>query len=381
MKKIALILSSLLAALATFNARANEINTSAKQAILVDYDSGAVLFEKDSDQLMEPSSMTKLMTIEIVFSLLKSGDLALDDTFLVSEKAWRTPRDESRMFVEVGDSIRLEDLIRGIVVQSGNDACTVIAEGLEGTEDNFAQRMTERAIELGMADSIFMNASGRPHVEHLTTAADLAILSAHIIREYPEYYPYFKETEFTWNDIKQDNRNPLLYIDTSADGLKTGSTSRAGYGLVGSAERKGRRYILVINGLENSKQRRSESKRLLDMAFRDYKAYALLQPDQLVERARVWNGVKTRVKLTVKEPLTVMMRRQSRRKMTVTVNYNGPLPAPVLANTEVGTLTVSAPGFVPVSMPVYTAEDVAHVGLFGQMGAALQYLLLGELKI
>jgi len=351
------------------------IETPAKQAVLIEADTGAVLVDKESRSLMPPASMTKLMTVLMIFDRLKSGELSLDDTFLVSKKAWQMGG--SKMFVLVDTEIRVEDLLRGIVIQSGNDACVVIAEGISGTEEAFANAMTERAQEIGMENTTFRNSTGWPDPEHLTTAYDLAKLAQYLITEHAEYYHYFSETSFVWEGITQENRNPLLFLNVGADGLKTGHTEASGYGLVGSAIRDDRRLILVVNGLQSEKQRSSESRRLMDVGFREFKSYALFGPGEKVEYAKVWQGASKRISLVSKEPVRVIMRRSDRKKMEVKVTYQGPVVAPVLANTQVGTLHISAPGFVGKTVPLYTAEDVPELGLMGQMAAALRYLVFG----
>ena len=265
------LLSSVLAlvafgVLASQPARAYE--TSAGQAILVDANTGTVLFEKNADEITFPSSMTKLMTIYLVFAHLADGSLHLDDELPVSEKAWRMQG--SKMFVEVGTSVRVEDLLRGVVVQSGNDATVVLAEGLAGSEEAFAVEMTEMAQELGMTNSVFRNASGWPDPDHVSSARDLAILAQRTIEDFPQYYHYYAEEVFVWHDIEQHNRNPLLYNTPGADGLKTGHTEAAGYGLTASAERDGRRLILVVNGLASTQERASEGQRLIEYGFREF---------------------------------------------------------------------------------------------------------------
>jgi D-alanyl-D-alanine carboxypeptidase (penicillin-binding protein 5/6) len=362
-------------------ANAQTLDTMASNAILLDYDTGAVLLEKNADEPMHPSSMSKLMTIELLFKALKEGHVKLTDKFIVSEHAWKTGgagTDGSTMFAPLNSSIPVEDLIRGITVQSGNDACIVIAEGLAGTETEFANNLNERAKELGMTHSHFMNATGLPDPDHLMTARDLSTLARHLIKEYPDFYHYFSEREFTWNKITQQNRNPLIYLDIGADGLKTGHTEQAGYGLVGSAIRDGHRLILVVNGLPTQKDRAEESRRLMEIGFRDFKLYTLLPPNAVVDQAAVWNGAISKVPLVVKDPVQVMMRRAARGGLKVVVRYKGPIVAPITKGQEVGTLNVTAPGAVPVTVPIYAGAEVDRVGPIGQIGNAVYYLLQGH---
>jgi D-alanyl-D-alanine carboxypeptidase (penicillin-binding protein 5/6) len=362
-------------------AKAQTLETIAQQAIILDFDTGAVLLDKNADEPMHPSSMSKLMTIEALFKAIKEGHVKLTDKFIVSEHAWKTGgagTDGSTMFAPLNSSVPVEDLIRGITVQSGNDACIVIAEGLAGTETEFANNLNERAKELGMTHSHFMNATGLPDPDHLMTARDLATLARHIIKSYPEFYHYFSEREFTWNKITQQNRNPLLYLDIGADGLKTGHTEQAGYGLVASAIRDGHRLILVVNGLPTQKDRAEESRRLMEIGFRDFRLYKLLDANATVDEAAVWNGEMSKVPLVVKDPVQVMMRRAARGGLKVVVRYKGPVVAPIAKGQEVGTLNVTAPGAVPVTVPVYAGAAVDRVGPLGQIGNAVYYLLQGH---
>lgn len=380
-RALAIVLALLAIACALPAARAQTIDTPAKHAILMDYETGAVLFAKDADVPMPPASMSKLMTLTLLFEELKEGRVKLDDKFRVSEHAWRTggaKTDGSTMYAELGSLVRVEDLIRGIIVQSGNDSCIVVAEALAGTESAFAEKMTQRAKALGLTQSHFVDATGLPHPEQYMSARDIALLSAHIIREFPEYYHYFAETSFTWNNISQANRNPLLYLNMGADGLKTGHTKASGYGLAASAVRNGQRLILVVNGLTSEKQRTEESRRLLELGFREFKTYALFDGGAEVDRAPVFNGEAKSVSLVVKDPVKVMLMRTSRPDMKVTLRYDAPLVAPVAAGTEVGTLTVNAPGAVPLTVPVYTGASVPRVGPFGQIFNAIAHLLWGD---
>jgi D-alanyl-D-alanine carboxypeptidase (penicillin-binding protein 5/6) len=324
---------------------------------------------------MPPASMSKIMTTYLVFERLKDGRLSLDDELLVSEKAWRMGG--SKMFVEVGNRVRVEDLLRGVIVQSGNDACIVLAEAIGGTEEGFAEMMTNKARDLGMTTSTFANATGWPDPNHRMTARELALLAQHVITDFPEYYHYYAETEFTWNDIRQSNRNPLLYMSVGADGLKTGHTEEAGYGLTASAERNGRRVVLVVNGLESQKARSEESARLVDWAFREFENYALFQPGEVVEQGEVWLGDKATVPLVIPDGLKITLARRARADMKVTVSYDTVIPAPIEQGQEVARLTVSAPDTDPVVAPLVAGESVERLGVFGRVTAALKYLIFG----
>ncbi|RDD62028.1 D-alanyl-D-alanine carboxypeptidase family protein [Ferruginivarius sediminum] len=365
----------LVAILFAFVSSAAALETPAREAILVDHDTGAVLLAKKPDTKMPPASMTKIMTAYLVFEHLKDGRLSLDDTFVVSEKAWR--KGGSKMFVEVGKEVRVEDLLRGVIVQSGNDASIVLAEGIAGTEEAFGEMMTETAHELGMSNSTFQNATGWPHEDHRTTARDLATLSKHIISDFPEHYHFFSELEFTWNDIRQYNRNPLLRRNMGVDGLKTGHTQNAGYGLTASAERDGRRLILVVNGLNSAKQRASESARLLEWGFREFQNYALYEAGDTVEEAPVWLGEADRVPLKIREDLKITLPRTARESMTVTVTYDSPVPAPIREGQEIATLRVEAPDMETVEVPLEAGMAVDQLGPLGRIVSSLEYLVFG----
>ncbi len=352
------------------------IETQAEEAFLVDFDTGAVLLNKNGDQRMPPSSMSKMMTAYMVFDRLGDGRLSLDDKLTVSEKAWR--KGGSKMFVEVGNQVRVEDLLRGVIIQSGNDACIVLAEGLAGSEEAFAEQMTARAREMGLTGSNFVNATGWPDDNHYVTARDLATLARHIIVDHPEYYHYYSEKEFTWADIRQGNRNPLLYRNIGADGLKTGHTEAAGYGLTASAVQNGRRLILVVNGLPSVQARADESDRLISWGFREFNNYALFKAGDTVDEAAVWLGAEDSVPLVLAEDLTVTLPRSDRNGMQVSVVYDSPIPAPIPAGQEIAKLRVSWPGGVPVEVPLQAGEAVEQLGPFGRIAASIKFLLLGS---
>lgn len=351
------------------------LETPAKQAILMDMETGAILFEKESDFLMPPASMSKLMTVTMLFERLKEGSLKMEDTFPVSEKAWK--KGGSKMFVEVNKRVSVSDLLRGIIVQSGNDACIVVAEALSGSEEAFAQSMTEHAREIGLSDSTFRNATGWPDPNHRMTARELALLAKYIIQKFPEYYNIFSEKSFKFGKIKQGNRNPLLYTNSGSDGLKTGHTEESGYGIVGSSIRDGRRLIVVVNGLTSTKERGRESERILEWGFREFGNYELFKKDQEVAKARVWLGSKDLVALTTDADLKVTMSRKNRRDMQVKLVYNEPIPAPIIKGSPVARLVISAPDMKNIEVPLLAAEDVERPGMFRRVTSAIKYVLFG----
>jgi len=351
------------------------LETPAKQVILIDDVTGRVLFEKNADELMPPSSMSKIMTIYMVFERLDEGSLKLDDTLPVSEKAWR--KGGSKMFVELGSRIAVEDLLRGIIIQSGNDATIVVAEGLAGEEDLFAAGMTERAHSIGLDSSTFRNASGWPDPDHMVTARDLALLAHMTILNFPQYYSYYSELEFTYNGIRQGNRNPLLYKKIGADGLKSGHTEAAGYGLTGSTIRDGRRLILVINGLESAGQRSREAERLIEYGYREFTNYALFEAGETVADAEIWLGDKATVPLVLDESLVTTLGRKARRKMEVKVVYDGPIPAPIVSGTPIARLVLTAPDTETIELPLVAGADVKKLGPISRIGSAIRYLIFG----
>jgi D-alanyl-D-alanine carboxypeptidase (penicillin-binding protein 5/6) len=374
--RAAALTSGLLLSLIAAPVSAASIETAAGHALLIDYDTGTVLLEKNADEAIPPASMSKLMTLYMVFDKLKHGELKLDDTLPVSEKAWRMQG--SKMFVHVGDRVRVEDLLRGVIIQSGNDACIVLAEGIGGSEEAFADQMTEKARELGLTASTFKNATGWPDPGHLMSVRDIAILSRHIIEDFPDLYPLFSEIEFTYNKIKQGNRNPLLYKNMSVDGLKTGHTEEAGYGLSASANRDGRRLILVVHGLAGVNERSQEAERLIEWGFREFVNATIAKAGEPIETAPVWQGAAPEVPLTVASDVTVTLPRSARRKLDALVRFEGPLPAPVRKGDAVATLHVEANGIPPMDIPLVAAADVAPLGMAGRLAANLRYLFLGS---
>ncbi len=370
----AAVTTAVIAGLATLPA--NALDTAARSAMVVDMSSGAVLLEKNVDAPLPPASMSKLMTLNMVFEALQQGRLSLDEKFRVSVKAWKMGG--SKMFVREGDRIRIEDLIRGVIIHSGNDACVVLAEGLAGSEDAFAKRMTDRALELGMKNSTFANATGWPHPNHRMSARDLIFISQRMIEEFPEYYHYFAETDFTWDKVKQNNRNPLLYLDIGADGLKTGHTEEAGYGLVGSAIRGDRRIAFIISGLDSSKSRSVESERLTTWAFREFKTGKIANAGQIVGEAEVWIGDADTVPLAPKDDVIATAPFGELDKMKVTVRYDGPIEAPIALGQPIAELIVERPGLPAVSTPLVAAAAVERGGLISRVTAALTTLIASD---
>ena len=354
---------------------ASAAETSARQAILVDFETGAVLLEKNADDPMPPASMSKLMTVYMVLERLAEGGLALDDTFAVSERAWRMGG--SKMFVELNSRVSVADLLRGIIVQSGNDACIVIAEGLASSEEVFAEQMTQRGREIGLTDSVFRNASGWPDPDHYMSARDLATLAARLIRDFPEQYRLFSEMSFTYNEIRQGNRNPLLYKDLGADGLKTGHTKASGYGLTASAKRQDRRLVLVLNGLGSVNGRAREAERLLDWGFREFTNTTLFEVGETVADAEVWLGDAATVPMVVEQRLRLSLPRRASRDLVVKATYQGPVSAPIRKGTPLGTLSVTTSSGLAARVDLVAGADVDRLGPIRRLGAAVGYLLWG----
>ncbi len=359
------------------------VATEAKQAIMIDEQTGTVLLDKAGDELMPPSSMSKLMTAYMVFEKLAKGELKLDDELPVSERAWRIQG--SKMFVQLGSRVKVEDLLRGMIVQSGNDACIVLAEGLAGSEEAFAETMTKKAREIGMPKSVFKNASGWPDPEHVMTPRELAILARALIERFPQYYGYYSEKEFTYGvdeqtkrPIKQGNRNPLLYKNIGADGLKTGHTEAAGYGLTASVKRGDRRIILVVNGLGSMNQRSREAERLIDWGFREFATVPVAVAGATIENAEVWLGQKPTVSLASAQSVAVTVPRPAARTVKVTLRYEGPIAAPIAVGQPIGVLDVTGEGMEPKQFPLIATADVAKQGFPQRALSAAAYLVWGK---
>jgi D-alanyl-D-alanine carboxypeptidase (penicillin-binding protein 5/6) len=344
----------------------DQFQTSAHFAILIDADSGTLLFDKNADQLMEPESMTKLMTAEVVFNELKQGKLKPDEEFIVSENAWRrggAPSHTSTMYAPINSRTRVIDLLQGAIIVSGNDACIALAEGIAGNEIAFAEIMTKRAREIGLPKSVFSNATGLPDPNLRVTARELALLAQHIIHTYPEYYHFFGEREFTWNKIRQQNRNPLLTMAIGADGLKTGFTKEAGYGLIGSAVQNGLRLIVVVNGLKQAKERADEARKLLEWGFRSFESRPLFAEDEVVGDAKLFGGASGHVPLVAGHVVRLLAPRNASDKIIARVVYTGPVPAPVEKGQPVGKLKVWRSDVLVLEVPLQAAASVARGSL------------------
>lgn len=343
------------------------LTTKARQAILIDADSGAMLFQHNADERMSPASMSKLMTLAMIFKALKAGQVKLETEFLMSPNAWRkggAPSRTSAMFVPVGTREPLEQLLQGIVVESGNDAAIAVAEGMAGSEAAFARAMTEEAQRLGMKKSTFANATGLYAPDHLTTARDLAILARHLIREYPDQYPRFSQKEFQYRKHLFRNRNPLLGSGIGVDGLKTGSIKESGFGIVTSAKQDNRRLILVINGLDRQEDRKTEAIRLLEWGFKTFTEFRLFDADEVVGSARVWGGNRMYVPLTGNGAVNVILARTpANPRLKAEIVYKGPLKTPIKKGDEVATLRVSTGGQTINELPLYAAENVESAGV------------------
>jgi D-alanyl-D-alanine carboxypeptidase (penicillin-binding protein 5/6) len=370
----------LLPALIPSAARAQGYETRAAQAVLIDVETGTVLFEKEADARMAPASMAKLMTMAVVFDAVRGGRLSLDQEFVVSEAAWRqggAPSRGTTMFAELGSSIRVEDLIRGVIVQSANDGCIILAEGMAGTQEAFAELMNKEAERLGLGNSHFTNPTGYADPAQYMSARDLATLTGYLISKFPDFYKIYAEPEFTWNKIRQLNRNPLLAMNIGADGLTTGSTDESGFGLAASTVQNGQRLILVINGVSTDKLRNEEARKLIDWGYNEFERVRLFEEGEVVAEARVFGGAEARVGLVSKGPLELLLPIGSRDMLRAEVVYDGPLPAPVEAGREVGVIKVTTSEGMTMQAPVYTAADVGVGGLQRRALDGIEELLLG----
>ena len=360
---------------------AGAIETKARNMILMDYDTGQYLYTKDAEKMIPPASMSKLMTVYILFSKLGDGSLSLDDTFTVSENAWRkggAASGGSTMFLALGSKVRVEDLLKGIIIQSGNDACIVAAENLAGTEEDFADMMNKKAKEIGLNNSHFVNATGLPHPDHRMSVEDLAKLSRRIISEFPQYYHLFSQKEFVYNNIRQGNRNPLLYNMPYADGLKTGHTEEAGFCLTASAKKGDRRLISVMTGLSSMKERSEEANKIMSWGFREFDNYTILKKGAKVADIPVWYGTSKDVPMVVSEDVVRTLKKSKSDEVKVIASYDKPVKAPVKAGQQLGVVKVELPGQDTLEVPLVAAADVAEVGLWGRIRKNLSYLLLGN---
>ncbi len=353
------------------------IETPAKQAILYDYETNTVIFEKNSDELMSPSSMSKIMTIYYVFKKIKEGEVALDDEFEISKKAWK--KGGSRMFLNLGSKVKVEDLIRGIIVQSGNDACIAIAEGISGSEDLFVEELNLLAKELGLRNSSFTNSTGWPDPDHLMTIRDLLTITIRTIEDFPELYHYYSEKEFTYNDIKQMNRNPLLFSSLSSDGLKTGHTSLGGYGLVATVKKEDRRLILILNGLSSSRNRTKESERLIKIGFNQFENIIVSEKGKSLIKVPVWAGNKKSIKLLADNKISLTVPKRLKKNLKFKIKYQSPIIPPVKKHQKVGKLVIEKKnGELLKEFDLLSSDNVKKIGFFSKILLNLKYLLLGE---
>ena len=357
---------------------------NAPTAILIEASSGSVLFEKNADELRAPSSMMKLMTAEVVFHAIKEGTVKLTDEYRISEYAWRhggAPSGTSTMFAAINSKVSVDDLLHGAIIQSGNDACIALAEGMAGNEHVFASDyLTKRARELGLVKSTFANSNGLPDPGNKMTVRELAMLARHIILEYPEFYKLFGQKDFTWNKIHQQNRNPLLNSLEGADGLKTGYTKEGGYGMVGSAVQNGIRLIVDVNGVEDSEERASEAKKMLEWGYRNFESRTLFAADQTLGYARVFGGASRSVKLSSPQPIKVMVQKQGGEKLLARVIYNGPVRAPVTAGQQIGVIRVWRGPNVAMEAPVYAAESIGVGSTMRRAVDGAQELVIGMFR-
>jgi D-alanyl-D-alanine carboxypeptidase (penicillin-binding protein 5/6) len=345
-----------------------EQSTPARAAILVDLKSGAVLLEKNADTPLPPASMSKLMVLDIVFEALDAGRLSLDDEFRISENA--ASMGGSRMFLREGELVSVEDLLRGTIVQSGNDSAVALAEALAGTEEAFAAFMNRRAGEIGLDDSHFVNATGWPHPDHRMSVRDLATLAERVVTRFPEYYHYFSEPEFTWDDITQQNRNPLLGLGLGVDGMKTGHTEDAGYGLISSAKRGDRRIVLVLAGLESQSQRKQEAERLVNWAFRAFETRRLYRAGEPLLEADVWIGAEARVPLAPAEDVVVTVPFGLGTAPRPAARYSEPVEAPLEKGAQLGEIRVAVEGMPEVAVPLVATRAVPRGGFLARVEAA-----------
>ena len=350
--------------------------SNAKQAVLIDADTGYVLYEKNADELTAPSSMSKMMTVYLIFEKLQNGTLSLTDQLEVSKAAWA--KRGSRMFLEENSQVSVEDLLRGIIVQSGNDACVVIAEAFSGTEENFSEELNIKAREIGLENSNFTNSTGWPDEGHLSTARDLSIIAIKTVQNFPEYYHFYAEESFEYNGINQRNRNTLLNKPVGVDGLKTGHTEAGGHGLAASALRKNQRLIMVINGLSSNKERTAEAIKLLEWGYRNFTNFDLLKEGMTVLQAKVWLGDKKTVPLVINEDTKITIPSESRDKLQFKVEYDSPISAPIEEGTKIAELEITAPGIDSLRIPLYAGSTITSLGPLSKLLSVVNYFVWGE---
>jgi D-alanyl-D-alanine carboxypeptidase (penicillin-binding protein 5/6) len=356
-----------------------DITSTAKHVVIYDHEVDKILFEKNGDEFMKPASMAKVMTSYIVFDRLQNGILNMSDTFKVSKKAWKMGG--SRSFLELNSNVTVSDLLLGLIVQSGNDAAVVIAEGISGDEEAFAREMNRYAKILGMKNTYFTNSTGWPHPDLKTTSNDLIILTKYLIQNFPELYNLFKEKIFTYNNIKQSNRNPLLYNLNGADGLKTGHTNESGYGLIGSVERNNRRVSIIINGMNSKKERTYESQRLFEIVFRETVLLSLFDEKKSLAKANVWLGKLSKINLRAKNSIKKIISPLEFNKTKIKIVWNDPIPAPILRGDKVGQIIVSMPNQKPIVEDLVSNETVQKLSSFMRIKSTLKFLLYGDIIV
>jgi D-alanyl-D-alanine carboxypeptidase (penicillin-binding protein 5/6) len=376
----AVTVATAMAAPATVGKKDDAFQTNIPYAILIDPDSDSVLFDKNADQLVAPASLAKLMTLEYIFNEIKQGRSKLDDEFVISENAWRkggAPSHGSTMFAAIHSKVTLGDLIHGIIVDSANDACIAVAEGLAGNESAFGTALTKRAREIGLEKSVFTNATGYSDPGLRVTVRELAELARHIMKTYPDFYPYFAEREFTWNKIRQTNRNPLLGMGIGADGLKTGNTAEAGFGLVGSAVQNGLRLIVAFTGAKSEKERAEEGRKMLEWGFRTFESRLLFAEGQTIGEAKVYGGASSYVPLVGPGTVSLMMPRNTNERIIAKIVYTGPVPAPVKKGQQIGKLKVWRGDNLALELPLKAAEDVVPGSMSQRAMDAVTELMIG----
>lgn len=356
-----------------------DIKSPAKQVIIYDHEADEVLFEKNADQIMKPASMAKVMTAYIIFDKLKDQSLQMSDTFLVSNRAWRMGG--SRSFLELNTNVSIKDLLLGLIVQSGNDAAVVLAEGISGGEEAFAREMNRYAKILGMNNTYFTNATGWPHPDLKTTSRDLIILTRNIINNFPKLYELFNEKIFTYNNIKQSNRNPLLYSMNGADGLKTGHTNESGYGLIGSVKKNNRRVSIVINGLNSKKKRTFESKRLFNIVFRETALLSLFNDKKSLAKANVWLGKQPQVNLVAEKAFKKIISPLELNKTKIKIQWQDPISAPIAKGDKVGDIFIDIPGKELIKQNIVSSQNIDTMSTFMKAKSILMYLLYGEFVV
>jgi len=367
----------------SFSLQANP-SIDARTSILIDYHSDKILYESDPDAVIYPASMTKIMTSIIAFDLIKNGKLSIDDMFAVSENAWRLSQSGySSMFIMVNDQVSVEDLLKGIIIASGNDACVALAEGIAGSEENFAEIMNEKASEIGMTQTNFTNSSGINDPDNVSTVRDIAIMSKYLISNYPNFYELFKEKTFTWDrtggdPIKQGNRNPLLYKNVGVDGVKTGYLAVEKYSLASSMKKKERRLIAVASGFQTKNSRSSESLKLLNWGFRNTSTFEISKSNETFFELETWLGKKDKIKVNTKENYYITINKKDIRNLSVSLKYEGPIVAPIKENQKIAELVVKNKGEIVKTLPLYSSENIKKVNFFKSLITSINYLIWGD---